>query len=79
MNEVEPSGEKALPQKGDVFVWTLNAGSLIEVLSIGRKYAQIRVTQPGGATWTKAQPLPFPPSFQRVSRAILPSRPGASA
>ncbi len=67
------SAENVPPQKGDVFTWTLNPGSLIEVLSVGRKYAQIRVTQANGATWLKKQPMPFPLAFMRLTR-VTPAR-----
>lgn len=62
----EQSAERNV-QVGDQFTWALSPGSLIEVLGVGRKYARIRVTQPNGGSWTKRQPLPFPPAFMRLT------------
>ena len=71
-----PAAEKDALQPGDVFTWVLSPGSLVEVLSVGRKYAQIRVTMPNGGSWLKKQPMPFPPAFMRLSpRPIPPGNP----
>lgn len=67
---MEHTADNDAPQQGDVFTWVYNPGSLVEVLSVGRKYAQIRVTQSNGASWLKKQPLPFPLAFMRLTRHI---------
>ena len=42
-------------KKGDVFVTPY--GDLIQVRRCGEGWADIKVTQPHGANWTKRQPL----------------------
>jgi hypothetical protein len=72
MPESRHSADNDALSPGDVFTWVHNPGSLVEVLSVGRKYAQIRVTQATGASWLKKQPMPFPPAFMRLSTRPTP-------
>jgi len=51
-------------RKGDLYDWN---GIRVEVLRVSRSWADIQVTPPIGAGWTKRQPLPLPESFKRVS------------
>ena len=61
------SAESDAPRVGDTYTWVMAPGSLVEVLSVGRKYAKVRVTMPNGGSWLKDQPMPFPVGFMRVT------------
>lgn len=52
-------------RKGDRF-WVVGAGAEVEVLRVSKDWADVKVSQPHGASWTKRQPLPFPPGWERV-------------
>ena len=53
-------------KKGDRF---RAMGAEVEVRRVGgdKTWADIKVTQPHGATWTKRQPLPFPKDWTRIT------------
>jgi plasmid maintenance system antidote protein VapI len=51
-------------KKGDRFA---AMGAVAEVLRAGAKWADIKVTQPHGASWTKRQPLPLPTNWRRLA------------
>jgi len=48
-------------KKGDHF---LAMGADVEVRRVSTEWADIKVTQPTGGTWTKRQPLPFPDNWK---------------
>jgi len=50
-------------KKGDRFS---AMGAVAEVLRAGKTWADIEVRQPGGASWRKRQPLPFPTNWRRL-------------
>lgn len=59
--------EQRRAEVGDTYTWIMAPGSLVEVLSVGRKYAKVRVTMPNGGSWLKDQPMPFPLGFMRIT------------
>jgi hypothetical protein len=50
-------------KKGDRF---RAMGCEAEVLRASKTWADVQVSQPGGATWKKRQPLPFPEDWTRL-------------
>jgi hypothetical protein len=52
-------------RKGDRFT---AMGADVEVLRVGRSWADVKVTQPHGAHWNKRQPLPFPDDWTYVEQ-----------
>jgi plasmid maintenance system antidote protein VapI len=50
-------------KKGDRF---RAPGGEVEVLRVGKTWVDIKVQQPGGASWTKRQPLPFPRRWEKI-------------
>lgn len=55
----------SVPEPGEWYSWY---GMYMEVLSVESEHAEIMVHQPGGASWAKSQPLPFPDSFVKTER-----------
>lgn len=51
--------------RGDAF---RNGSNAIVVTRVGTSWADIRVRQDGGATWTKRQPLPFPEDWEPIGK-----------
>ena len=51
-------------KKGDRFA---AMGCVAEVRRVGKTWADIHVTQTGGASWSKRQPLPFPSDWRRLA------------
>lgn len=57
-------GLRVLVEKPQIEVgqtWELT-GCRMVVQKVGRKYAHVVVFQPGGGSWEKKQPMPFPES-----------------
>jgi plasmid maintenance system antidote protein VapI len=53
----------AIVRKGDRFA---AMGAVVEVRRAGTTWADIKVVQTHGASWTKRQPLPFPSDWRRL-------------
>lgn len=78
MSDIRPSwGHPVRPKRGDV--WTADGAESIVVnrVSVQRDgcpswsgWADIRVQQSNGATWTKRQPLPFPALWSRSTPVV---------
>jgi plasmid maintenance system antidote protein VapI len=65
MSRVGRTAAQSAPpvKKGDRFT---AMGADVEVLRVSTSWADIKVTQPHGASWTKRQPLPFPEDWDQV-------------
>lgn len=52
--------------KGDVFEPDDGSGDMIKVTRTSATWADVRVTQPHGVSWTKRMELPLPSSWRKV-------------
>jgi hypothetical protein len=52
--------------KGDCYMATETNHVQVMRVAKDETWADIRVTQPSGYSWTKRQPLPFPQDWRRL-------------